>query len=30
MDGDEVDLSEKSEFTMVMKNPLKAHLSARL
>ncbi|KAM3682643.1 hypothetical protein ACB098_12G088400 [Castanea mollissima] len=28
--GDEVDLSEKQEFTMVMKNPLKAHLSRRL
>ena len=27
VDGDEVDLSEKQEFTMVMKNPLKAHLS---
>ncbi|KAM4069404.1 hypothetical protein ACJW30_12G088700 [Castanea mollissima] len=30
VDGDEVDLSEKSEFTVVMKNPLKAHLSPRL
>ncbi|KAM4069403.1 hypothetical protein ACJW30_12G088600 [Castanea mollissima] len=30
VDGDEVDLSEKHEFTMVMKNPLKAHLSPRL
>ncbi|KAK7818822.1 cytochrome p450 89a2 [Quercus suber] len=30
VDGDEVDLSEKLEFTMVMKNPLKAHLSPRL
>ncbi|XP_075648381.1 cytochrome P450 89A2-like [Castanea sativa] len=30
VDGDEVDLSEKSEFTIVMKNPLKAHLSPRL
>ncbi|XP_050253269.1 cytochrome P450 89A2-like isoform X2 [Quercus robur] len=29
VDGDEVDLSEKHEFTMVMKNPLKAHLSPR-
>ncbi|KAM4069396.1 hypothetical protein ACJW30_12G087900 [Castanea mollissima] len=27
VEGDEVDLSEKQEFTMVMKNPLKAHLS---
>ncbi|KAE8077526.1 hypothetical protein FH972_016083 [Carpinus fangiana] len=27
VDGDEVDLSEKQEFTMVMKYPLKAHLS---
>ncbi|KAM4069398.1 hypothetical protein ACB094_12G087000 [Castanea mollissima] len=30
VDGDEVDLSGKQEFTMVMKNPLKAHLSPRL
>ncbi|XP_023915014.2 cytochrome P450 89A2 [Quercus suber] len=30
VDGNEVDLSEKLEFTMVMKNPLKAHLSPRL
>uniref|UniRef100_A0A2N9GDK9 Cytochrome P450 n=1 Tax=Fagus sylvatica TaxID=28930 RepID=A0A2N9GDK9_FAGSY len=29
-DGDGVDLSEKQEFTMVMKYPLKAHLSPRL
>ncbi|KAE8077531.1 hypothetical protein FH972_016088 [Carpinus fangiana] len=29
VDGDEVDLSEKQEFTMVMKHPLKAHLSPR-
>jgi cytochrome P450 len=29
VDGDEVDLSEKQEFTMVMKYPLKAHLSPR-
>ncbi|KAE8077527.1 hypothetical protein FH972_016084 [Carpinus fangiana] len=29
MDGNEVDLSEKQEFTMVMKYPLKAHLSPR-
>ncbi|XP_031270409.1 cytochrome P450 89A2-like [Pistacia vera] len=29
MDGGEVDLSEKQEFTMVMKNPLKAHVSPR-
>ena len=30
VDGDEVDLSEKLEFTVAMKNPLKAHLSPRL
>ncbi|XP_023927931.2 cytochrome P450 89A2 [Quercus suber] len=30
VDGDEVDLSEKLEFTTVMKNPLKAHLYPRL
>jgi cytochrome P450 len=29
VDGDEVDLSEKQEFTVVMKCPLKAHLSPR-
>ncbi|XP_031270369.1 cytochrome P450 89A2-like [Pistacia vera] len=29
VDGDEVDLEEKQEFTMVMKNPLQAHLSPR-
>ncbi|XP_062147431.1 cytochrome P450 89A2-like [Alnus glutinosa] len=29
VDGDEIDLSEKQEFTMVMKYPLKAHLSPR-
>ncbi|KAF2288039.1 hypothetical protein GH714_004042 [Hevea brasiliensis] len=29
-DGDEVDLSEKQEFTVVMKNPLKAQISPRL
>ncbi|GMY39699.1 cytochrome P450 89A2-like isoform X2, partial [Fagus crenata] len=29
-DGNGVDLSEKQEFTMVMKYPLKAHLSPRL
>ncbi|KAE8077530.1 hypothetical protein FH972_016087 [Carpinus fangiana] len=29
VDGDEVDLSEKQEFTMVMKYPLNAHLSPR-
>ena len=29
-EGDEVDLSEKQEFTIVMKNPLQAHLSTRL
>ncbi|XP_019081367.1 cytochrome P450 89A2 [Vitis vinifera] len=30
VEGDEVDLSEKLEFTVVMKNPLQAHLSPRL
>ncbi|KAJ4720964.1 putative Cytochrome P450 [Melia azedarach] len=30
MDGDEVDLSEKQEFTIVMKDPLKAHISPRI
>ncbi|KAJ9678322.1 hypothetical protein PVL29_020476 [Vitis rotundifolia] len=30
VEGDEVDLSEKQEFTIVMKNPLQAHLSPRL
>ncbi|XP_057969987.1 cytochrome P450 89A2-like [Malania oleifera] len=30
VDGDEVDLSEKQEFAVVMKNPLQAHLSPRL
>ncbi|KAF5442593.1 hypothetical protein F2P56_035234 [Juglans regia] len=29
VDGDKVDLSEKEEFTTVMKHPLKAHLSPR-
>ncbi|KAJ6421212.1 hypothetical protein OIU84_028563 [Salix udensis] len=29
VDGDDVDLSEKQEFTMVMKNPLQARLSLR-
>ncbi|KAF3432631.1 hypothetical protein FNV43_RR23733 [Rhamnella rubrinervis] len=29
-DGDEVDLSEKQEFTMVMKHPLQARISPRL
>jgi cytochrome P450 len=29
VDGDEIDLSEKQEFTMVMKYPLKAQLSPR-
>ncbi|XP_038697008.1 cytochrome P450 89A2-like [Tripterygium wilfordii] len=28
-DGDEVDLSEKQEFTIVMKNPLQTHISPR-
>uniref|UniRef100_A0A2N9I1M7 Cytochrome P450 n=1 Tax=Fagus sylvatica TaxID=28930 RepID=A0A2N9I1M7_FAGSY len=30
VDGDEVDLSEKQEFTIAMKYPLKAHLSRRI
>ncbi|KAK7858496.1 cytochrome p450 89a2 [Quercus suber] len=30
VEGGDVDLTEKQEFTMVMKNPLKAHLSLRL
>ncbi|OWM77955.1 hypothetical protein CDL15_Pgr018524 [Punica granatum] len=30
MEGDDVDLSEKQEFTMVMKNPLQAIVSPRL
>ncbi|XP_035544609.1 cytochrome P450 89A9-like [Juglans regia] len=30
MNGDDVDLSEKQEFTMVMKDPLKVNLSPRL
>ncbi|XP_021621199.1 cytochrome P450 89A2 [Manihot esculenta] len=30
VDGDDVDLSEKEEFTVVMKNPLQAILSSRL
>ncbi|KAG5252093.1 hypothetical protein OIU78_011126 [Salix suchowensis] len=29
VDGDSVDLSEKQEFTVVMKNPLEAHVSRR-
>ncbi|CAN1841633.1 Cytochrome P450 89A2 [Linum perenne] len=29
VEGDEVDLSEKTEFTVVMKNPLQAHVSPR-
>lgn len=29
VDGDDVDLSEKQEFTMVMKNPLRAQISPR-
>ncbi|KAM7473327.1 hypothetical protein LguiB_020570 [Lonicera macranthoides] len=29
VEGEEVDLSEKQEFTTVMKNPLKAHISPR-
>ncbi|XP_022746095.1 cytochrome P450 89A2-like isoform X2 [Durio zibethinus] len=29
VDGDDVDLSEKQEFTMVMKTPLQAHLYSR-
>ena len=27
VEGDEVDLSEKQEFAILMKNPLKVHLS---
>ncbi|CAH2051075.1 unnamed protein product [Thlaspi arvense] len=30
VDGDDVDLSEKQEFTVVMKNPLRAHISRRV
>ncbi|XP_042503655.1 cytochrome P450 89A2-like [Macadamia integrifolia] len=30
VDGDDVDLSEKPEFTIAMKNPLRAHISPRL
>ncbi|XVF56648.1 hypothetical protein PTKIN_Ptkin06aG0136900 [Pterospermum kingtungense] len=30
VEGDEVDLSEKQEFTMVMKTPLQAHLYSRI
>nr|QNS30014.1 cytochrome P450 [Nothapodytes nimmoniana] len=30
VDGDDVDLSEKQEFTIVMKNPLRAHITARV
>ncbi|XVF06822.1 hypothetical protein REPUB_Repub06bG0083800 [Reevesia pubescens] len=30
VDGDDIDLSEKHEFTMVMKNPLQAHIYPRL
>ncbi|XP_042490699.1 cytochrome P450 89A2-like [Macadamia integrifolia] len=30
VDGDDVDLSEKQEFTIVMKNPLRAHISTRV
>ncbi|KAL7003837.1 unspecific monooxygenase [Sarracenia purpurea var. burkii] len=29
-DGDDIDLSEKQEFTTVMKNPLRAHISPRV
>ena len=29
MKGDEIDLSEKQDFTVVMKNPLKAHIYKR-
>jgi len=29
VDGDEIDLSEKQEFTMVIEFPLNAHLSPR-
>ncbi|KAF2306755.1 hypothetical protein GH714_021161 [Hevea brasiliensis] len=30
VDGDDIDLSEKQEFTMVMKNPLQALISPRM
>ncbi|XP_004298097.1 PREDICTED: cytochrome P450 89A9-like [Fragaria vesca subsp. vesca] len=30
LEGEHVDLTEKQEFTMVMKNPLKAHISPRV
>ncbi|XP_042513002.1 cytochrome P450 89A2-like [Macadamia integrifolia] len=30
VDGDDVDLSEKLEFTVVMKNPLRAHITPRV
>lgn len=30
MDGGEIDLSERHEFTVVMKNPLKAHVCPRV
>ncbi|CAK7333753.1 unnamed protein product [Dovyalis caffra] len=30
VDGDDIDLSEKQELTMVMKNPLQVHISRRL
>ena len=30
VDGDDIDLSEKQELTIVMKNPLRAHLSPRV
>jgi cytochrome P450 len=30
VDGDDIDLSEKQELTIVMKNPLRAHLSRRV
>nr|AYM55674.1 cytochrome P450 [Croton stellatopilosus] len=30
VEGDDIDLSEKQEFTVVMKNPLKVHLSPRI
>ncbi|CAN6569450.1 unnamed protein product [Malus baccata var. baccata] len=30
VEGDDVDLSEKQEFTMVMKNPLQAHIIPRI
>ncbi|KAH7848189.1 hypothetical protein Vadar_034796 [Vaccinium darrowii] len=29
-DGEDVDLSEKQDFTMIMKNPLRAHISPRM